>query len=449
MYRVGRVETSGQVPDALARASPGRVRYSHAWDQRRAPASSSHGGADDVVRPGDQERDGGRRVRSAPLSRRRRRAPRAHRHHRPHPGAGARSHRCRRPGGGAGLRGRPYPHGRAGVLGPARHLLVLPRHHHGRDGQLRLHAGAVRRGGQAPRHPQPAAGRGHPPGSDGGGDRLALDHLPGVPRLPRGAAQGHQLRRLHRPLGAADVRDGRAGVRAAGRRDRSAGDGAGVARRHPCGRRRLHHVALAEPRDPGRPSRGEPGRELGRAAQAGGRAGRAQRRDRGAGRGGRGPRPGRPGSARLPRPPARACRRKRTADHLRRVQPARRAGRLARVPRPSGRDSGRGRPHVRAGAQPLAQRPAVVPNPAAIRPAAGVEGAARSSRSPSSASACATPSCAGGWSKPPRGATGTGRSARRRAPPTTTGCSSSTRWPGRIAPWRRLRASVASIRPKP
>ena len=64
-------------------------------------------------------------------------------------------------------------------------------------------------------------------------------------------------------------------------------------------------------------------------------------------------------------------------DHLRRVQPARRAGRLARVPRPAGRDGGRGRPHVRAGAQPLAQLPAVVPNSAAIRPAAGVEGAAR------------------------------------------------------------------------
>ena len=39
-----------------------------------------------------------------------------------------------------GLHRRPHPHGRAGLLGPARHLLVLARRHHGGDGQLRLHA---------------------------------------------------------------------------------------------------------------------------------------------------------------------------------------------------------------------------------------------------------------------------------------------------------------------
>ncbi len=170
---------------------------------------------------------------------------------------------------------------------------------------------------------------------------------------------------------------------------------------------------------------------------------------RGAGRRGRGPCARRPGSARLPRAPARAGRRERTADHLRRVQPARRAGRLARVPRPAGRDRSRGRAHVRAGPQPLAQLPAVVPNPAAVRPAAGVEGAARAP------ARRAAPAPARPRAAPPAGpslrasATATGRSAPRPAAPTTTGCSSSTRWPGRTAASPRSRASAASIRPKP
>ena len=77
------------------------------------------------------------------------------------------------------------------------------------------------------------------------------------------AAQGHQLRGLHRPLRAPDVRHGRAGLREAGRRGRPARDGTRAARRHPSRRHRLHHVALAEPRDARPPPGGQPPRHLG------------------------------------------------------------------------------------------------------------------------------------------------------------------------------------------
>src|SRR4030095_9126017 len=47
------------------------------------------------------------------------------------------------------LRGRPHPHGRAGLLGSLRDLLVLAWGHHRGDGELWLHAGPPRQGGLA------------------------------------------------------------------------------------------------------------------------------------------------------------------------------------------------------------------------------------------------------------------------------------------------------------
>ena len=233
--------------------------------------------ADDGVRPRRQERHGHRRIRLAPVPRGRGSPPRSDRDHRPHPRARPRGDRCRRPGGRARLRRRAHAHGRADLLGPARHVVVLARRHDRRHGQLRLHARALRGGQQGSRRPESPAGRGHPGGGDGGRDRLAVDDLPGVPRLPRILAQGNQLRRLHRPLGAAHVRDGRAGLRGAGPRGRPPGHGAGAPRRDPRGRHRLHHLPVAVARDARRPPGCEPSRHLGRGATARRRHGRDER----------------------------------------------------------------------------------------------------------------------------------------------------------------------------
>ena len=60
---------------------------------------------------------------------------------------------------------------------------------------------------------QPRAGRGHLGHGPRRRDRLELDQLPRVPRHGRPPAEGHQLPVAARPLGPADPRDGRAGVR--------------------------------------------------------------------------------------------------------------------------------------------------------------------------------------------------------------------------------------------
>ena len=169
-----------------------------------------------------------------------------------------RDDRRRGPGRYAGVRGRSHAHGRADLLGPARHVFLLPRHHHGRDGQLRLHARAVRGEGQAPGRAQPAARRGHSARGDGGRHQVELDDLSRVPGDDRSAAQGHQLRGLRRTFRDPHVRDGRARVRRARDRGRSQGDGAPRARRDSRRRHGLHVLALAEPRDAGRPPGGEP-----------------------------------------------------------------------------------------------------------------------------------------------------------------------------------------------
>ena len=81
-----------------------------------------------------------------------------------------------------------------------------------------------------------------------------------------------------------------------------------------------------------------------------------------------------PGRPRLPHAAARPGGGERAAHHLRRVQPAHLARHVAEVPGPPRRDRGDGRPDVRPVPQPLAERAAVVPDPAAVRSPAGLEG---------------------------------------------------------------------------
>ena len=138
--------------------------------------------------------------------------------------------------------------------------LVLARHHQRGHGQLRLHARALRArptGDLVVRNLQRAediAGRG-----DGGRHRVALDDLPRVPRRARVAAQGHQLRGLHRPLRAAHLRDGRARVRA-GRRPRTTSRrwSASCATRIRAGAIGFTTSRSPSHETPGRPAGGEP-----------------------------------------------------------------------------------------------------------------------------------------------------------------------------------------------
>ena len=189
--------------------------------------------AHDVLRHRHPQRHHRRRHRPRALPRRRRHRRRTHRGDRPHQGTRRHRSRRRRARGHARLHRRPHPHGRAGVLGRARHQLVLARRDHGGDGPLRLHARAgVARRARA-RGAQPRARRGHRTGRARRGHRLDLDQLRRVPRRARPHPEGHQLRGEHRPLGAADVRDGRACVRGRGHRRRSRRD-EGRADATPC-----------------------------------------------------------------------------------------------------------------------------------------------------------------------------------------------------------------------
>ena len=169
----------------------------------------------------------------------------------------------------AGLRRRPHPHGRADLLGSDRHQLLLPGRDQRGHGQLRLHPGAVPRERGRPRHAQPRARRGHQPRRHEGRHQVALGDLPRIPRRARHAAQGHQLRGLHRPLRAPHLRDGPARLHRRGDRGRSQGDGAshqGGDRRR---RARLLDHAQRQSHDLGRQAGGEPARHLGRVRDAG------------------------------------------------------------------------------------------------------------------------------------------------------------------------------------
>ena len=210
-------------------------------------------------------------------------------------------------------------------------------------------------------------------------------------------------------------------------------------------RHRLHHLALAQPRDARPPAGGEPRRDVGRGAAARRRDGRAERghlRDR---RRGRGPRAGRPGPARLPRAAARPRRRDRAPDHLRPLQPARTrptsGGTYVALLDETAAAGGRmfAQVHSRC-----AHRAAVVQDPAAVRPPAGVEGAPRAAARRAEARGCAIPSCAAGWSRPR--ASATSRKAHRHR-----GAAADYDWifvmrhasRGRTARWPRSRASAA------
>ena len=118
------------------------------------------------------------------------------------------------------------------------------------------------------------------------------------------------------------------------------------------------------------------------------------------------------------------------------------------VPGPARRDGRRRRTHVRADAQPVAERAALVQDPAALRCPAGLEGPPRAPACRATAGASRSRRCAAAWSRPPTGLRAAARSGPRPATPTTTGSSSSTPWRGRTAPWPRSRASAASTRPR-
>ena len=83
------------------------------------------------------------------------------------------------------------------------------------------------------------------------------------------------------------------------------------------------------------------------------------------------------------------------------------------VPGPAGRDGGGRRTHVRAGAQPVAERAALVQDPAAVRHACRSGRISARSRSPSSGGRSAIRGCAAGWSRPRTSRRAAARSAPR------------------------------------
>ena len=256
---------------------------------------------------------------------------------------------------------------------------------------------------------------------------MALGDLPRVPRRARLAAQGHQLLGLHRPLRAAHLRDGRARLRRTRRPRTTSRRWSSELRERARGRRhRLHHLAHRPTTRRPTTSRwraGWPTWERG--ATAGRGDGRAERRHvRGRGRGA-----------------WTARRRPGLRDYYERLRDlAVETGRpitfglfsRARTRPASGalrstcieRDRRGGRAHVRPGAQPGAQRAALVQDPAAVRPAAGVAGDARAAARRAEDARCAIPSCAAAGRGRRASATRPARrSAPRRGRRTTTGSS--------------------------
>ena len=237
--------------------------------------------------------------------------------------------------------------------------LLLARHHQRGHGQLRLHAGALRRGGQAPGRAQPRARRGHLRRGDGRGHRVDAGRpspsssTPST-RLPKGINYagyvGHSALRTYAMGERAFEQAGRPRTisRAMERELRDA--------------LRAGAIGFTTSRSP---SHETPDRrpvasrlaELGRGAAAGRRDGRDERRHLRARRRGRGPRRRRSGPARLPRAAARPRRRDRAARS--------RSACSAAATRPTSgatylalldETAARGRPHVRPGAQPRAER---------------------------------------------------------------------------------------------
>ena len=188
-------------------------------------------------------------------------------------GIGARRGRARaaeraRPGPGPRLHRPAHPLRRAGGVGPAPHLLVVARHHHGGDGQLRGGRGPLpARGARGP-HGRPRQRRGHPAGRHAARHRLGVGVLRRVHGRAGPPAAGHQRGAAGAAHAAAPLR-ARRGVR------RSRGDGggdgdAGPALRRGAGRGRLRAVHHHSPESCGRPGppAGLPAGERRRAAGA-------------------------------------------------------------------------------------------------------------------------------------------------------------------------------------
>ena len=161
---------------------------------------------------------------------------------------GARGDRRRGPRRHARLHRRPHPHGRAGVLGSARHVLVLARRHHRGHGQLRLHPGAR----PGPTHASSCVRNLEraedivPPRRCAAGIEWTLGDVRRVPRrastaLPKGINYAGNIGHSR----AAHLGDGRAGLRRSRQRRRPRRDGARAASGARGRRRRVHHVALA------------------------------------------------------------------------------------------------------------------------------------------------------------------------------------------------------------
>ena len=225
----------------------------------------------------DPRRRGGGRFGRPALSRRCRRGRRAHRPNRPYPRARPARHRRRRFDPRARFYRRPHSYGRPGRVGPARQLFLLARRDQRRHGQLRLRPRPLPSGRARMDRPLPRSRRGHPHLGDDGGHRLDLGEFPRLSRDRGSAAEGHQLRRLSRPFGAAHVRYGRTRAlrsRDRGRPRRHARRGHGGAPRRRDG---VLDLARDHPRHPGRHARAEPHRRVERDRCAGGRHGRTRR----------------------------------------------------------------------------------------------------------------------------------------------------------------------------
>ena len=114
------------------------------------------------------------------------------------------------------------------------------------------------------------------------------------------------------------------------------------------------------------------------------------------------------------------------------------------------RDRGRGRAHVRAGAQPLAHRAAVVQDADAVRSPAGVEGHPHAAARRAEADSCAIRSCAGKLIEASGERDGR-KPARHRSAAGRLRLAVRVRHRRRAASLAspRSRASAASIRPRP
>ena len=211
-------------------------------------------------------------------------------------------------------------------------MLVLSRRHDCGDGQLRLHAGAVQIRRRRLRVPQSRTRRRHLARVDARRHQVELGVVPAISRHRRRIAEGDQLRRLHGPLGAAHVRDGRTRVHRNGERRRSEKDVRADAGRAESRRHRLLDFAYAQPHHRRRASRCEPRRRLARSARHRQRDGRTERRHLRDCRRNRRPRSGT--RARVFRSVEESRRRIARADHVRHVLGARCAGTVAAVLRP-------------------------------------------------------------------------------------------------------------------